>query len=117
MIDDNNISARYLKMTVTATEKTGLYAAIWNIKIYNSLFEIPLKLVNKPSPEGPGAISKKQMLINIDLDGVPETTSFNGIPNKGTLGGVFAKSGELTVTKDEEGIKATFFVTSGGETA
>lgn len=110
MIDDNNVSARYLKLTVTATEKTGLYAAIWNIKVYNSLFEIPLKLVNKPSQEGPGAVSKKQMLVNIDLDGVPETTSFNGIPNKGTLGGVFTKSGELTVTKDEEGIKAINFI-------
>lgn len=110
MIDDNNVSARYLKLTVTATEKTGLYAAIWNIKVYDSLFEIPLKLVNKPSQEGPGAVSKKQMLVNIDLDGVPETTSFNGIPNRGTLGGVFTKSGELTVTKDEEGIKAINFI-------
>lgn len=110
MIDDNDVSARYLKLSVLAAEKTGLFAAVWNIKVYGSLFDIPLKLVNKPSTEGPGAPSTRQLLVNLDLDNVSATGPLPSFPNKGSLGGIFTKSGEVSVGLDEEGIKAINFV-------
>ena len=105
LIDDKNVNARYLKLTVLATEKTGLYAAVWNIKVYEELFDIPLHLENKPSNEGPGIISKKELLVNLDLNEIPIGT-LTTIANKGTLGGNFTKTGEVTIEMDEaEGIK------------
>jgi xylan 1,4-beta-xylosidase len=111
MIDDNDILARYLKLTVLATEKTGLYAAVWNIKVYSTLFAIPLQLVNKASVEGPGAPSTKKLLVSVDLNNVTVTDPLISLPNNGSLGGVFTKSGEVSVGIDEdEGIKAINFV-------
>ena len=111
MIDDNDVSARYLKLTVLATEKTGLYAAVWNIKVYSSLFDIPLGLVNKPSEEGPAAQSTRTLLFGFDMDDISYDDPLTGLPNKGSIGGVFTKSGDVTVGWDEaDSIKAINFV-------
>lgn len=110
MIDDNNVSARFIKLTVLASEKTGLYAAVWNIKVYSSLFEIPLKLVNKASTEGPAVPGKRKMLVGFDLENVSMDEPLVSIANKGTLGGVLTKSGDLSVGLDDEGIKSINFV-------
>jgi xylan 1,4-beta-xylosidase len=110
MIDDKNVKARYLKLTVLATEKTGMYAAVWNMKVYGELFHIPLRLENKPSTAGPGAISKKEMLINLDLNDIPLSDTLLTIANKGTLGGNFTKSGQVTIERDDaEGMKYLHF--------
>src|SRR5690606_1572498 len=53
LIDDGRAAARYLRLTVLEVEKTGLYAALWNIKVYGSRFEVPLDLRAKASPKGP----------------------------------------------------------------
>lgn len=106
MIDDNNVKARYLKLTVLATEKTGLYAAVWNMKVYEKTFDIPLNLKNKPSNEGPGVISKKEMLVNLDLKDIPLSEPLTSVINKGTLGGHFTKTGDVTIERDDaKGIK------------
>lgn len=111
MIDDNDVSARYLKLTVLATEKTGLYAAVWNIKVYSTLFDIPLRLVNKASEAGPAAQSTKQLLFGFDLNNVSYGDPLTALPNKGSIGGAFSKSGDVSVGWDEEeGIKAINFV-------
>lgn len=102
MIDDKDVSARYLKLTVLDVEKTGLYAAVWNIKVYENLFEIPLQLRNKPSGEGPGAKSKKEMLVHVDLKGISDTDPLSTIRNKGTIGGTFTRSGEVSIGRDPE---------------
>jgi xylan 1,4-beta-xylosidase len=110
MIDDNDISARYIKLTVLRTEKMGLFAAVWNIKVYSSLFNIPLQLVNKPSAEGPAPLSSKKLLVNLDSKNIPFGNSINRLANTGSVGGIFTKTGEVFVEKDEEGIKAIKFV-------
>jgi beta-xylosidase len=102
MIDDKEVRAQYLKLTILDVEKTGLYAAVWNIKVYENLFDIPLQLKNKPSTEGTGAKSKKEMLVHIDLKGVSDTDPLSSIPNKGTIGGNFSKSGEVSIGRDPE---------------
>lgn len=101
MIDDNQVKARYLKLTVMAVEKTGLYAAVWNMKVYGSLFEIPLNLKNKPSTEGPGIVSKKEMIVNLDFNDLSPSSSIATVANKGTIGGNFSKSGEVSIERDD----------------
>ena len=108
MIDDNNVTARYIKLTVLATEKTGLYAAVWNIKVYSSLFEIPLKLKNKESNRIPAVVSSKKLVINLDASQIPESNILTTILNKGSIGGVFAENGEITV-EEIDGVRAFNF--------
>jgi xylan 1,4-beta-xylosidase len=109
MIDDNTIAARYLKLTVLGTEKRGLYAAVWNIKVYSSLFEIPLQLENKKSNTAPAVASSNKMLINLDIIREKQTNSLVKLPNKGSIGGTFAKEGKVTLETDNDGIKAIKF--------
>lgn len=109
MIDDNDVKARYLKLTVLDTEKTGQYAAVWNIKVFGSLFEIPLSLQSKPSKEGSGAKSLNRELVAIDAMDVPQNGDFIDLPNKGDIGGNFEKDGEVSVNEDKEGVKAFNF--------
>jgi hypothetical protein len=109
MIDDNSVSVRYLKLTVLAAEKTGLYAAVWNMKVYDSLFDIPLQLKNKPSNEGPGTVSTNKLLLSVDANQTSDNGFATGFSNKGLIGGIFTKSGEVTLSKDDEGIKAFNF--------
>lgn len=110
MIDDKQVQARYIKLTVTGTEKQGLYAAVWNLKIYGSLFEIPLAVKNKNSVNAPAVKSKRELIIDLDAAKVAGNKSFTGLVNKGTLGGSFKSSGEVSIQQDEKGIKSFKFV-------
>jgi len=105
MIDDNDVTARYIKLTVLATEKTGLYAAVWNIKVYSSLFDLPLKLKDAASKIVPAVKSSKKLLVDLDAGKISD---INTIPNKGSIGGIFTKSGDISLEKSE-GIKAFHF--------
>lgn len=105
MIDDNDVTARYIKLTVLATEKTGLYAAVWNIKVYSSLFDLPLKLKNAASKIVPAVKSTKKLLVDLDAGKISD---LNAISNKGSIGGIFTKSGDISLEKSE-GIKAFHF--------
>lgn len=113
MIDDNDVRARYIKLTVLATEKTGLYAAVWNIKVYSSLFDIPLQLQNKESTRIPAVKSSKKLLVDLDASKIFNST-ITTINNKGSIGGVFTKSGAVSLEKSE-GIRA-FNFTNGALT-
>ncbi|MNQ23328.1 Arabinoxylan arabinofuranohydrolase precursor [compost metagenome] len=108
MIDDNDVTARYIKLTVLATEKVGLYAAVWNIKIYSSLFDLPLNLKNEASRNNPAVKSTKKLLVDLDANKIADNSDLNTISNKGSIGGIFAKSGEISLEKSE-GIKAFNF--------
>lgn len=110
MIDDKDVSARYLKLTVTATEKTGVYAAVWNIKVYSSLFEIPLNLVSKASAEGPAPLPTGKLLAGFDVSKIKPGDVQTEIPNIGSAGGSFKINGDVKIGLDEaEGIKAIEF--------
>lgn len=108
MIDDNNVTARYIKLTVLGAEKVGLYAAVWNIKIYSSLFEIPLALQNKRSDKGPAVKSTKKLIVDLDASKMTGNSALNTIPNKGAIRGVFTKTGEVTI-EQEDGISVFNF--------
>lgn len=111
MIDDNDVMARYIRLNVLATEKSGLYAAVWNMKVYSTLFDIPLNLVNKSSSEAPAVRSSRKLLVGFDLNKISYDDPLTALPNIGSAGGSFVKSGEVRVGYDEdEGIKAVEFV-------
>lgn len=109
MIDENSVFARYLRLTVLNTEKTGIFAAVWNIKVYSSLFEIPLRLTNSTSKNKPGSSSTKQVLVKIDAAKVSKN-ELQKVKNKGKLGGYLLKNGEVEIVQDSEGVKAFNFV-------
>jgi hypothetical protein len=101
MVDDNNVKARYLKLTILATEKTGNFAAVWNMKVYESLFDIPLQLVNKVSDMGPGAPSTNSLLVSLDLKGLSISNPLTSLKNKGSIGGSFVTTGDVSLGLDE----------------
>jgi len=108
MIDDNDVKARFIKLTVLSTEKVGLYPAVWNIKVYSSLFDLPLLLKNVPSKTLPAVKSTKKLIVDLDASKISDSSSLNTISNKGAIGGTFAKSGDISLEKPD-GIKAFHF--------
>ena len=110
MIDNHSATARYLRLTVLATEKTGNFAAVWNLKAYSSRFELPLQLTSRPSSEGPGTPGKHLLLFGFDLTEQAPADTLLRIPNLGSLGGHFVQSGELSFEREaESGIPAIRF--------
>ncbi|WMI65222.1 family 43 glycosylhydrolase [Aestuariibaculum sp. YM273] len=112
MIDDNDVEARYIKLTILATEKAGLLPAVWNIKVYSELFEIPLQLKNKPSTTLPASKSAYEKIIDITAESVVQET-LTSVKNMGTLSGVFSKQGNVGVIIDKETGKKAFEFTKG----
>lgn len=96
MIDDGDVTARYLRITITGTEKTGMFAAIWNIKVYSVLFDVP-DLTPEVSVEGPGVTSTKGLLVELDAKKIGAGEIIDNIPNTGSLGGVFTLKGDPAV--------------------
>jgi len=107
MIDDNSMSARYIRVTVNGTEKQGVYAAIWNVKVYDELFEVP-DYRNKPSPEGPGVQGDGSMLVYFDSNDLNYGIVKSNPQNKGTLNGEFLRYGSPMV-KWVDSVKAVSF--------
>lgn len=108
MIDDSDTEARYVRITVTGTEKTGMYAAIWNIKIYDKLFEIP-SYRNKETEEGPGSmVGRRRLLVELDLNNESTGKFDEFIENKGESGGEFTPVGE-TIISVTDGVKSISF--------
>lgn len=104
MIDDGKASARYLRITVTGTEKTGMFAAIWNLKVYDHLFETP-PFRNREVKDGPGTASTGSLLVNWDAKDQPEGPLAATTKNKGNLGGEFLKEGNPGIILTE-GVKS-----------
>ncbi len=96
MIDDGSASARYVRITVTGTEKAGLFAAIWNVKIYDTLFDVPA-YQNKEVAAGPVSLGKGNLLMNLDASACDYGTMTTNPANTGSLGGSFARGGTCAV--------------------
>jgi xylan 1,4-beta-xylosidase len=107
MIDDNSVNARYLRITVTGTERSGMYAAIWNIKVFESLFEVPANQ-NQEIADEPGTVSTNRLLVDLNIDTTTFGTVADGLPNTGALGGTFLKTGKPTIAWIDS-VKSVFF--------
>jgi len=106
MIDDHDTPARYVRLTVTGTEKQGMIPAVWNLKVYDALFEVP-SYQNNESAEGPGVADSKSLLADFNVDALKVGSTITVIPNKGKLGGHFDADGTPVITKID-GVKAAF---------
>jgi hypothetical protein len=106
MLDDKAASARYIRLTITGTEKTGVLPAVWNIKAYDKLFETPA-FVNPESAAGPAEPSSNSLLVDFKASRL-KAGNCAQVANKGKLGGIFHIEGQATVSK-VEGIQAVNF--------
>lgn len=97
MIDDNNIVSRYVRLTINGTEKSGMIPAVWNIKVYADLFEVPT-FQNDASAEGSGVHSSKSLLVDFKVEAQKVGSIITKISNKGKLGGHFEANGKIAVT-------------------
>jgi len=99
VIDDYHAAARYIRITIAGTEKPGMYAAIWNVKIYDHLFEIP-PYRNKEVCDGPGVRSTGSLLLDFHVDDEKEGPVTGTVKNAGSLGGEFKGTGspEIRIT-------------------
>jgi hypothetical protein len=107
MIDDFSAGTRYLRLTITGTEMAGMYAAVWNIKVFDQLFEVP-EILNPGSMEGPGVISSNSLLVDLNIENTTQGVLKDKLSNRGTLGGVFLTEGTPQVTC-KEGVKCIYF--------
>ena len=107
MIDDNDMDARYIRLTVTGTEKSGLYAAVWNIKAYDSLFEVP-SYQNSEVTNETGVVSTGSKLVDLSVNDLPYGTVVKDKPNTGILSGRFIKTGSPVVSWIDS-VKAVYF--------
>jgi hypothetical protein len=107
LIDDLSVNVRYLKLTITGTEMAGMYAAVWNIKVFDQLFEVP-EILNPESMEGPGVISSNSLLVELNMDNAGTDIKTDGLPNPGTLGGTFMAESNPQVTY-KDGVKCIYF--------
>lgn len=107
MIDDNDLKARHVKLTITGTEKTGMLPAVWNIKVYDTLFDVPT-YHNNPKTTGPGTASTKNLLVHLDVESLNHGAVSSPIANKGTLGGEFEVIGNPLIETIHD-VKAIHF--------
>ncbi len=107
MIDDGDAEARYIRITVTATEKAGMFAAIWDVKVYDELFDVP-EIIPYVSDNEPAAESAQSMLVELTAIGLEPGEIIDDIPNTGSMGGMFRKTGNPTVG-DVHNIRAITF--------
>ncbi|MGF7141008.1 family 43 glycosylhydrolase [Roseimarinus sediminis] len=99
-IDDHAQAARYLKITITGTEKTGMYPAIWNVKVYDELFPV-IEVENKAVATAPAIIGKGALLVDFDTEKLKTGKLEKPIINKGKLKGSFNAIGSPEITQKE----------------
>ncbi len=104
MIDDKNEKCRYIRLTITGTEKSGMLAAIWNVKVYNETWEVP-SYKNRAIKDSQYEASSNQLEVALDIEDLPKGTIKQSITNNGQLGGEFIPVGNCSI-KEIEGVKA-----------
>ncbi len=110
MIDDADVSARFIKMTILGTEHPGMYKALWNIKVYSERAELPFTVNNLPRPtKADSNYKEKGLLIHLDANQFEPGSLINQWKNNGNLGGIFTAQQKLPITEVIAGKKAVVF--------
>lgn len=95
VFDDNILSGRYVKLTVTGAEKPGLFAAVWNIRVYNKTFSLP-PFQNHETNTLPVEKSTGILLADLDATKIPAGNLNRAVLNSGSLGGNFEITGNIS---------------------
>ena len=106
-VDEGDVKARYIKLTITNTEYPGLYKAVWNLKVFG----------DGPAPVVPENLhqqiaekyTQKGLLINLDAADLQTGTAVKEWKNAGALGGKFKTNGKAPVADFIAGKKALVF--------
>lgn len=106
MVDDLEVTARFIRWTITGTEKQGMLAAIWNVKVYDELFDLP-DIDNLPSPDGPAPLASQELEVAFDPGHLPIGPIEENIQNQGRINGVFKPIGHCQI-REVEGVKALY---------
>ena len=110
MIDDADITARFIRMTIIGTENPGMYKALWNIKVYSERADLPFAVSNLTKPiKSDSAYTEKGLLIHLDANQFDPGSLVSSWKNKGALGGAFSAQQKLPITEVIAGKKAVVF--------
>ncbi|WDF55840.1 family 43 glycosylhydrolase [Mucilaginibacter sp. KACC 22063] len=108
MIDNGNVKARYVRLTITGTEYPGLFKSIWNIKIYSD--EVIQDESGHLKTTGvPDSTRQKGLLVSFDADSLQQGQSVPEFSNKGLLGGAFLAGVNAPYVDIIKGKKALVF--------
>lgn len=107
-INKKKTTARYIKITITGVEKTGLFAAIWNVEITKGKLVLP-KVEQRISKAEPAPQPSGECLVDIDFSNYKSGDIKAGnIKNNGTLGGTLSSSGAVALD-DIDNVNAAVF--------
>lgn len=129
MVDDGDIEARHLRITITGTEFPGLFAAIWNFKVFADAPSNPLlviadnsfakfiapkqnqvnETVDLPKYQNSKADSGPSLLIHLDATNLQLGSPITAWANQGILGGEFHSGEAKPVVGMAAGRKAVRF--------
>ncbi|MHB1306196.1 MAG: family 43 glycosylhydrolase [Limisphaerales bacterium] len=129
MVDEGDVEARHLRLTVTGTEYPGLFGAIWNFKAFSDAPADPLLDMadqafaalrgNAPAGRGPlpGSTAKSSRsagtpprpLVHLDAADLQLGTPIAAWTNLGRLGGEFRSGGASPLVGMAAGRKAVRF--------
>jgi hypothetical protein len=110
MIDDGDVTARYIRMTIMGTENPGMYKALWNIKVYSDRADWPVVVPNLNTPaKKENKYAEKGLLIDLDANAFQPGTIISQWKNAGTLGGEFKAGSKLPLVEVIGGKKAVVF--------
>jgi hypothetical protein len=107
-VDEGDVKARYIRLTITGTEYPGLYKAVWNLKVFGGgNHEAVPANIRHSAPEV--KYSQKGLLVDLDADKLQPGTMINEWKNNGALGGSFKANGKSLFTDFIAGKKALVF--------
>lgn len=103
ILDDANACAKFIRITITGTEKAGVLPAIWNVSVYDELFTIPTFEYNFKEVS-PGNVQRRGLLVDMDASKLKHGV----IANSGKLGGQFIEHGSPKLA-NVNGVRAVSF--------
>ncbi len=110
LIDDGDVKAQYIRLTITGTEKPGMFKAIWNIKIYSGRGWLPAQVPNLSQVvKSDISYTEKGLLVNMDANEFQPGTPVTQWKNQGELGGHFKAGNKAPLTEVIGGKKAVVF--------
>ena len=110
MVDDGDVKTRYIKLTITGTEKPGMFKALWNIKVYSNRTWLSAQVPNLPQvPKTETSYKEKGLLIDVDANALQPGTPVIQWKNQGELGGHFKAGSKAPLIEVIGGKKAVVF--------
>jgi len=134
MVDRGDATGRFVRLTITGVDRPGIFAAVWNIKVFGTerkdpheeiadrAFEqyvasTPTHAAKKPFREGFPAESETKPLVALHAADLTDGAPVSGWKNSGRLGGEFTSEDSVGVVSIANGRKAVRFEGTGHLTA